>query len=385
MEKLWNQFNESYSPKIREELHRFWRGNFKRIQNLRGRVKEESLDFLVREVEKYPLRILGRGKLYRPGYVLMGFFIRDKDFSLENFVSNSDTYLQSIAKPAIAPEILHGSTLTLDDVQDESESRRKSPSCWYSAREFYFQIFPRGLGEARLFKDRASRIAASLAADVSYMMLALSSIPILDSDFPERAKLRAVRELNLAAARIAAGQNDDLTAENLEIKELSKMKELWERIVINKTCALYEASIGIGSILAGNPENFTRKLKLIARRCASLFQKADDRLDLMEEEITGKPKYQDIREGKINYPLIIAYENASPMERSKLEKLLRSEKSEEVVREIGELESKYLHVFDQRLKEEAQEIKEDILNLRANEDVKDIWIDWVDQQILRRR
>ncbi|MGN0466684.1 MAG: polyprenyl synthetase family protein [Lachnospiraceae bacterium] len=102
------------------------------------------------------------------------------------------------------------------------------------------------------------------------------------------------------------GQTADieLTGKKMTMEQLQFIYEL-------KTGALLEASMMIGAILAGRPEEDIEKIEQIARKIGIAFQIQDDILDITSTvEELGKPIHSDEKNEKVTYVTIHGLEKS---------------------------------------------------------------------------
>ncbi len=102
------------------------------------------------------------------------------------------------------------------------------------------------------------------------------------------------------------GQTADieLTGKEMTMEQLQFIYEL-------KTGALLEASMMIGAILAGRPEEDVKKVEQIARKIGVAFQIQDDILDVTSTvEELGKPIHSDEKNEKVTYVTIHGLEKS---------------------------------------------------------------------------
>ncbi|MCR5785800.1 MAG: polyprenyl synthetase family protein [Eubacterium sp.] len=122
------------------------------------------------------------------------------------------------------------------------------------------------------------------------------------------------------------GQCVDVEKEGQEVtlEELNFIHSL-------KTCALIEASMMIGAILAGADDEDVDKIEKAAHEIGMAFQIQDDILDVTgDEEVLGKPVGSDEKNNKMTYVNHIGLENA------KEEVRVRSEKAVDILKSFPE-------------------------------------------------
>ena len=97
----------------------------------------------------------------------------------------------------------------------------------------------------------------------------------------------------------------ELTGSRLSEEQLHYIYE-------NKTGALIEASMMIGTVLAGAEERYVDIMEQIASAVGIAFQIQDDILDVVgDTEVIGKPAHSDMDNGKITYVTIHGLDKAA--------------------------------------------------------------------------
>ena len=180
-------------------------------------------------------------------------------------------------------ELLHTATLVHDDVVDESELRRGSKSV------------------NQVWTNSYSVLIGDFIYSKAFILMVKLGIPsILD-------------ELAKATNDIARGEIIQL--ELFEKKELIKLNDLL-KVSYLKTGRLFEASAKTGAMLADKSSEEIKSFGLLGRAIGTAFQIQDDILDYAALKFdTGKPAFQDFREGKITFPLYFAVRNADSMDK----------------------------------------------------------------------
>lgn len=190
---------------------------------------------------------------------------------------------------AAAVEFMHNATLLHDDVVDESDMRR-------------------GRAAARmLWGNQASVLVGDYLLGQAFMMMV------------DTGDLEALRVLSRAATIIAEG----------EVFQLAKTRDLgataadYDAVIGAKTAQLFEAATEVGA-LAGNADAAGRQaLREYGRALGYAFQLVDDVLDYRGESgRLGKNTGDDLREGKMTLPVILALAAATPAEREELAGLI---------------------------------------------------------------
>lgn len=196
-----------------------------------------------------------------------------------------DPFPRAALDAGCAIECLHAYTLVHDDLPalDDDDLRRGKPTCH------------RRFGEA----------VAILAGDA---LQAFAFETLSRCDAPRERAAEAVAALAEAAGsrRLVGGQTADVEGEGREATE-PLVRFIHER----KTAALISASLEIGAILAGAPEEGRREIAAAGREAGLAFQIEDDLLDLLGDEArAGKGLRKDAERKKITYPAVFGPERS---------------------------------------------------------------------------
>jgi len=208
---------------------------------------------------------------------------------------------------AVAVELVHNFSLLHDDIMDRDEERHHRPTAW--------TVF----GEAR----------AILAGDA---LANLATQVILRRGTAEATW--AASMLADATARMIAGQSEDMSREGrigVRIEEVVAMHAA-------KTGALLSCSSAIGAVLAGSDEEVVQRLASFGIQVGIAFQAVDDQLGIWgRPELTGKPRWNDLRQRKSSLPVVAALDTQC-VEADRLRELLsQPERTEEEIAEAAEL------------------------------------------------
>ena len=129
----------------------------------------------------------------------------------------------------------------------------------------------------------------------------------------ETGSLRVLDILANAAALIAEGEVLQLTV----ARDLAITEETYIRVVRGKTAALFSAATEVGAVIADASHAEVAALQSYGDALGIAFQIADDLLDVGgTDDAIGKRTGDDIREGKMTMPVIIALARASDEERA---------------------------------------------------------------------
>jgi len=264
------------------------------------------LDDLLMEVLRYGL--LNGGKRLRPLLTILAA-------RLCCGCENLDIY-----RLALAFEYLHVATLFHDDVIDNADTRRGRPAV-----------------------NRAyGTVAAILAGD----FLHARSMAIIG----ERAGIEALKIFCRATSGMVDGEFLQLrNAANYDQSEKG-----YFAAITGKTALLIAATTEIGALAGGADDEKRRALRIYGSNLGCAFQITDDLLDYLgDQNITGKPTGNDLAEGKMTLPLILAVNRADKKDR---EYLLRILKQDELRRscfdEVKEIIAKYSGFSDTKRKAE---------------------------------
>ena len=204
---------------------------------------------------------------------------------------------ERVVPAAVAIELTHVATLYHDDVMDEADVRRGSPSAnsrW-------------GNSVAILTGDYLFACASKMLADLG----------------PDAVRIQAE-----TFCRVVAGQ----IAETIGPRPGQDPLEHYMSVVTEKTASLIATAGHFGALFAGAPAAVTAR---IAPACAALgvaFQLSDDILDVSSETgQSGKTPGTDLREGVKTLPVLHALRSASPDD-ARLVDLLAGDLTDEAAR-----------------------------------------------------
>jgi octaprenyl-diphosphate synthase len=183
---------------------------------------------------------------------------------------------------AAAVEFMHNATLLHDDVVDDSDMRRGRPAA------------------RMIWGNPASVLVGDFLLGQAFMMMV------------EAGDLDALGTLARAAAIIAEG----------EVFQLAKARDLettpaeYEQVIRAKTATLFAAAAEVGALAGGAHATGRAALRRYGMELGLAFQLVDDVLDYRGERgMLGKNTGDDLREGKMTLPVILALETANPGER----------------------------------------------------------------------
>tara|TARA_B100001121_G_scaffold175055_1_gene152614 strand:- start:2644 stop:3624 length:981 start_codon:yes stop_codon:yes gene_type:complete len=226
--------------------------------------------------------ILKPGKRFRPILLLLTFLSFKKK-------SNSN-----ILKAAAAVELLHSASLIHDDIVDESTMRRGQKT------------------SNVIWGDHASVLAGDFLLSKSLWLI------------NQTKNNHVMNSVTNAASELADGQIMDLAFSkkfnDFSIKSYFKMISL-------KTASLLSSCSEVGAILAGANSQKVKSMKNFGLNLGISFQIVDDMLDFTgDTKILGKRTLQDLKDGKVTLPLIMAVNSTSKNNFKKTESIIKQRK-----------------------------------------------------------
>ncbi len=190
---------------------------------------------------------------------------------------------QAHVKLAAAVEFIHTATLLHDDVIDESDLRRGSPTA------------------NTIWGNQASVLVGDFLFSRSFQLMV------------DAGDLRVLDILSRAAAIIAEGEVMQLTTAN----NTTTTEDSYLQVISAKTAALFEAACRVGAVVAERGDNEEEALQSYGRNLGIAFQLVDDALDYSGAQAElGKTIGDDFREGKVTLPIVLAYRRGSDKERT---------------------------------------------------------------------
>lgn len=189
---------------------------------------------------------------------------------------------------AACVEFIHTATLLHDDVVDESTLRRGRASA------------------NALWGNQASVLVGDFLFSRSFQLMV------------EQGSLEVLSILARASATISEGEVLQLTT----FYSLDLTQDQYLKVVASKTAALFEAACEIVPVLHSAPPEHRKALAAYGLALGIAFQLMDDVLDYSaSQEQLGKTIGDDLREGKVTLPVILAYQQGTPEEKSLWQKL----------------------------------------------------------------
>jgi len=182
---------------------------------------------------------------------------------------------------AACVEFIHTATLLHDDVIDESKMRR-------------------GVATANdIFGNKTSVLVGDFLFSRAFeLMVANSPIQVLEI-------------LSKASTTIAQGEVLQLST----INDCSTSKDMYMKIIKNKTASLFSAASEISAVLSKKEVQIQRALKKYGEKLGIAFQLVDDALDYTGTKTLGKKVGDDFKEGKMTLPAIISISQSNDKEK----------------------------------------------------------------------
>ena len=194
-------------------------------------------------------------------------------------------------KAAVIIEMIHLATLVHDDVMDEADIRRGSPTV---AAKWGNEI-------AVLFGDCLFAHALTLAAS-----------------FPTTDVCRAV---SLATNTVCSGE----ILQTQQRRNFPAARQDYFRVIEMKTGELFTLSCDLAAFLSDAPSAHRAALREFGAAVGTAYQVYDDCVDLFGTEAeAGKSLGTDLAKGKLTWPVLLAWERASTAHRKSLEQMIQN-------------------------------------------------------------
>ncbi len=189
----------------------------------------------------------------------------------------------------VAFEYLHAATLFHDDIIDQSATRRGKPSVY----------------------QKFGMIAAILAGDYLHA-LAMATV----SKFSGQAGLDV-----FCKATSGMVDGEFMQLRNSKRHNLSELD--YYEAIMGKTGLLISASCEIGALFGGGDVGKVKALRQYGVNLGCAYQIIDDLLDYQgDPDKTGKAVGNDLGEGKMTLPLILAFNKASSVDKTRIMQIL---------------------------------------------------------------
>ncbi|MFC2120863.1 polyprenyl synthetase family protein [Bacteroidota bacterium] len=264
------------------------------IKKIQAPIKEEMKKFssMFRSYTKskiYLLNIITRyivktkGKQMRPMFV----FLSAKLFGAIN---------QSSYHAATLIELMHSATLIHDDVVDEAYERRG----FFSINALWKNKIAVLIGDHLLAKGLLLAVK-----NEEYNLLSIISETVEEMSEGELLQIEKTRKLNITEAD-------------------------YFEIIRKKTATLIAACTSAGASSNGASTEMIIKMKTFGEFVGISFQIRDDIFDYQNNNKTGKPARNDIKEKKMTLPLIHVLNKVSASEKKKILRVIKKQRQNNI-------------------------------------------------------
>ncbi len=250
--------------------------------------------------EAYTSVLEGGGKRVRGGLTVAGYDM----YGGEN---------QEVASRAAGiVEGVQAMVLVMDDVSDQSDTRRGGPAAHV--------LIERGLRGRMGASGPLGVMAMDLAVNTAMGVHSQIQILLSELDVPPNSALSAIRLVNNRLVRTGGGQIMDIfSATGVPLSEDEILK-----IAKDKTAYYsFELPIELGAVLAGGDDAEFPRIRRYSEAAGLAFQLHDDVMGTFgDEKKMGKSAKSDIGEGKQTLLMLYAKMAATDTERAVLEAAL---------------------------------------------------------------
>lgn len=224
-------------------------------------------------------------------------------------------------------EMLHTASLVHDDVVDESDMRRGQRSV------------------NALFDNKAAVLVGDFITSKAL------------SEIAQTRSLEAVERTAWLGQTLADGELLQLS----NTQRSTFCQDAYFEVISKKTAALFSTCARLGARLGGADEAMVSCLEHFGHLVGLCFQLRDDIFDFDESLNVGKPKGNDLREGKLTLPVLHALDGCDDYHRRLALKVRAHEASRLEIQELVDFTIQrggiaYAESEMQRLRAEAQEL-----------------------------
>ncbi len=263
------------------------------------------------------------GKMMRPTLVLL-------------CAKAAGSVTDEVLHAAAGLEMLHTASLVHDDVVDESDMRRGQRSV------------------NAIFDNKAAVLVGDFITSKALTEVALTR------------NIDVVQRMALLGQTLADGEL--LQLNNTHSTLFSE--ESYFDIISRKTAALFETCAFSGAVLAGADDDTLQGLLQFAHIVGLCFQMRDDIFDFDESLNVGKPKGNDLQEGKLTLPVLYVINNGDDYYRRLALKVRAHEASRIEIQELVEYTIThggitYAEAQMQRLRDQALTILNNLTTLHT--------------------
>jgi len=203
-----------------------------------------------------------------------------------------ETLSERVLRLGACLEFIHTATLLHDDVVDQSLERRGKTTAH------------------ALWGNQASILVGDFLFSRAFELMV------------HDGSLDVFSVLSQAASQISKGELLQLAT----IRTLQLSEEKYLSIIGAKTASLFSAAAELGAIANDAPSKDRNSLKSFGYTLGLLFQIKDDLLDFYaDQKTTGKTPGNDLKEGKMTLPPLLAYKNGTPTQQALIEMTLKDE------------------------------------------------------------
>ena len=279
------------------------------------------------------------GKMMRPTLVLL-------------CAKEAGTVTDEVMHASAGLEMLHTASLVHDDVVDESDMRRGQRSV------------------NALFDNKAAVLVGDFITSKALAEIAMTH------------SLEAVERTAWLGQTLADGEL--LQLGNTQRSTFSR--EAYYEVISKKTAALFSTCARLGALLAGGEAATVALLEHFGHLVGLCFQLRDDIFDFDESLNVGKPKGNDLQEGKLTLPVLYALDGCDDYYRRLALKVRAHEASRLEIQELVDFTIRrdgleYAESEMLRLRDEAVALLNDLHNREVAQALHH-YIDYVVQRNL---
>jgi octaprenyl-diphosphate synthase len=205
---------------------------------------------------------------------------------------------------AVAVELIHTATLLHDDVIDESKVRRGKPTAH------------------QIWDNKTSILVGDFLFSQAFMQM---------------VKARSLQALDILSTTSAVISESEVWQLQLLHNIVGVSDDDYLQLIYSKTASLLAASCEVGAIIAGGTTTQIEAAREYGLNLGMAFQIVDDILDYIgDADKFGKKIGNDLIEGKVTLPIILAYNKLNPEQRGRMEEIFsgKTEITEAVKQEV---------------------------------------------------
>ncbi len=290
------------------------------------------------------------GKKVRPSLTLFCADLFENEVSAD--ISDGKRKLSPLRDKVISSaacvELMHTASLIIDDVVDNSDTRRGKPSL------------------NAVFGNKIAVVSASFL------------LGVISHRLSEVGSIKLIRRFSETAKEMAKGEILEfrIMAENLSYPDKNEILADYFEVIKKKTAYLFSLSASIPPLIYTGED---RKIfSEFGFKVGVLFQLKDDILDFVSDK-TGKPPLKDVREGKITLPILLSdnFEDIFHLMRDNIEG--EEIKSDEVCNLIKKLveEGGGIERAEKKLQDVEKEVSGTVEKIDAPPDKKEKLLNFV--------